>query len=76
MGGHLYTGYHKSGNEIVVDLPDFGTCHALSEPINSVVIVSETANLDTYTGAFAYGGLRQTDVTPPQPSFRVTPLTG
>ncbi|MFF8910636.1 hypothetical protein [Streptomyces olivaceoviridis] len=81
-GGYLYTGYHNTGSEIVVDLTDFGTCHTLSEPISSVMIVSETANLHTYTGAdctgfsFAYGGLRQTDVTPPQLSYRVTPLTG
>ncbi|KOV92008.1 MULTISPECIES: hypothetical protein [unclassified Streptomyces] len=81
-GGYLYTGFHNSGTETVLDLTDFGTCHNLSEPANSEIIVSETASLTTYSGTdctgygFRSGGLSQTDYLLPALSYRVTPVTG
>ncbi|MEU6601332.1 hypothetical protein [Streptomyces flaveolus] len=80
-GGYLYTGYHNSGTETVVDLTDFGTCHNLSKPVNSLLIVSETSSITTYSGtdctgyAFKSGGLAQSDFGLPQLSYRVVPIT-
>ncbi|MGW1530208.1 hypothetical protein [Streptomyces sp. NPDC002159] len=76
-GAYIYAGPNGTGEETVVDLGDFGTCHTLSAPAASVVIINGDASLVFYQDAgctsqpFATGSLFKGNLVRPVLSYQV-----
>ncbi|CAM5522269.1 hypothetical protein GCM10010345_79670 [Streptomyces canarius] len=77
-GAYLYSGTTGTGTVTVVDLGDFGTCHTLSQAVQSIQIVNGSASVKLYPSAdcggataWSSGSLTQTDLPSPMLSYRV-----